>query len=111
MLEPTGLRVEQALTNLVDNALRHGAGRGAAVEARSNGADSELHVTDEGPGIPDEFIDHAFERFSRADGARGRGGTGLGLAVVEAIARAHGGAAHARNRPGGGADVWIELPG
>ena len=103
------LRVEQALTNLVDNALVHGRGP-VRMEARSNGADTELHVTDEGPGIPDEFIGHAFERFSRADGARGAGGTGLGLAVVEAVARAHGGAAHARNRPGGGADVWIELP-
>ncbi len=67
-------------------------------------------MTDEGPGIPEDFIDKAFERFSRADVARSRGGTGLGLAVVDSIARAHGGSAHARNRPEGGADVWIELP-
>jgi signal transduction histidine kinase len=103
------LRVEQALTNLVDNALVHGAGAIKLV-ARSNAGSIELHVTDEGPGIPVEFIDRAFERFSRPDGARADGGTGLGLAVVESIARAHDGSAHARNRPDGGADVWVELP-
>ncbi len=102
-------RIEQALTNLVDNALRHGDGpiRVWAVERE---ASVELHVTDRGPGFPDEFIGHAFERFSRADVARGRGGSGLGLAIVDAIARAHGGSAHAGVAPGGGADVWIELP-
>jgi signal transduction histidine kinase len=66
-------------------------------------------VEDRGPGFPPDFIDRAFERFSRADQARGGDGTGLGLAIVEAIARAHRGSAHAANR-GDGADVWIELP-
>ena len=103
------LRIEQALTNLVENALRHGAGP-VRLEVRRNGAAVELHVTDAGPGFPGEFIDRAFERFSRSDTARGRGGTGLGLAVVDSIARAHGGSAHARNRKEGGADVWIEIP-
>jgi two-component system OmpR family sensor kinase len=108
-LEADRQRVEQALTNLVENALRHGEGA-VRIEARPNGHVVELHVTDEGPGIPEDFIDRAFERFSRADVARQRGGTGLGLAVVDSIARAHGGSAHARNRPEGGADVWIALP-
>ena len=72
--------------------------------------DLELHVSRRGPGFPPEFLDRAFERFSRADPARGGDGTGLGLAIVEAIARAHGGSADAANRDGGGADVWIELP-
>jgi len=67
-------------------------------------------VRDDGPGFPPDFLDTAFERFTRADPARGRGGTGLGLAIVDVIARAHGGAAGARNRPTGGADVWISLP-
>jgi two-component system, OmpR family, sensor kinase len=103
------VRLEQALTSLVDNALRHGGGA-VRMWARPNGNAVELHVSDEGPGFPPEFIGHAFDRFSRADEARGRGGTGLGLAIVETIARAHGGAAHAANDPGGGADVWVELP-
>jgi two-component system, OmpR family, sensor kinase len=109
LLDADRPRVEQALTNLVDNALVHGSGA-VTLRARPNGDSVELHVTDEGPGIANEFIEHAFERFSRADGARAQGGNGLGLAVVDSIARAHAGSAHARNLPGGGADVWIELP-
>jgi two-component system, OmpR family, sensor kinase len=98
------IRLEQALVNLVDNALRYG-GDSITLTARS----SELHVTDDGPGFPPEFITRAFERFSRADAARGRGGAGLGLAIVRTIAEAHGGSAHAANREPG-ADVWLELP-
>ena len=66
---------------------------------------------DDGPGFPEEFLDRAFDRFSRADEARAAGGTGLGLSIVSLIAAAHGGGASAANRPGGGADVWISLPG
>ena len=101
-------RLEQALRNLVDNARRYGGGHVELAAERVNGS-VELHVCDEGPGFPPDFLDAAFERFTRADEARGRGGTGLGLAIVDAIARAHGGAAGARNRPTGGADVWISL--
>jgi heavy metal sensor kinase len=102
------LRMEQALGNVVDNALRHGAGpvRLAAVEG--DGA-VELRVSDRGEGFPPSFLAEAFERFTRADEARGRGGSGLGLAIVDAIARAHGGRAGARYREGG-AEVWVELP-
>jgi signal transduction histidine kinase len=71
----------------------------------------ELHVRDAGGGFPEELLPRAFERFSRADPARPRGGAGLGLAIVETIAGAHGGHAHAKNLPGGGADVWLDLPG
>ena len=74
------------------------------------GAHVELHVRDEGPGFPPTFIATAFERFTRADPARTRGGSGLGLSIVQVIARAHGGVARAANHPDGGADVWIELP-
>ncbi len=71
----------------------------------------ELHVTDHGPGMPAEFIDRAFERFTRVDAARGHaGGAGLGLSIVRMIAEAHGGAAHVRNRADGGTDVWVALP-
>jgi heavy metal sensor kinase len=88
--DPT--RLEQALGNLVDNALRHGAGA-VALSARADGDGVALTVADEGPGFDPEFAQRAFERFSRADAARSRGGTGLGLAIVRAIAEAHGGRA------------------
>jgi two-component system, OmpR family, sensor kinase len=103
------LRLEQALGNLVDNALRHGAG---AVRLESERRDGEvtLRVTDEGGGFPPSFLSQAFERFARADEARTRGATGLGLAIVDAVARAHGGTAKAANRDGGGAVVSLTLP-
>ena len=103
------VRLEQALTNLVENAIQHGGGE-ITVRASESDRDLQIHVEDRGPGFPPEFLDRAFERFSRADQARGGDGTGLGLAIVEAIARAHRGTAHAANRNGSGADVWIELP-
>jgi two-component system OmpR family sensor kinase len=103
------LRLQQALGNLVENALRYGNGTVRLAAGERDGR-VELHVTDEGEGFAAAFLPRAFERFSRADAARSRGGTGLGLAIVEAIASAHGGTAHAANAPGGGADVWISLP-
>ncbi|MGI9111186.1 MAG: HAMP domain-containing sensor histidine kinase, partial [Gaiellaceae bacterium] len=105
------LRLEQALGNLVENAFRHGRGavRLVALERPDR---VELHVEDDGPGFPPEFLAHAFERFARADEARGMSGAGLGLALVQAIATAHDGSAHALNRSAGGADVWLSaLPG
>jgi two-component system OmpR family sensor kinase len=101
-------RLEQALGNLVDNALEHGRG---TVQLSAEGGETivEIHVTDKGGGFPEGFLDRAFERFSRADEARGRGGSGLGLAIVDVVARAHGGTAGARNTPAG-ADVWLALP-
>jgi two-component system OmpR family sensor kinase len=102
------LRTEQALGNLVENALRHGRGRIALVARRQDGH-VELHVLDEGPGFSVDIIDHAFEPFRRADPARSGPGAGLGLAIVDVIAHAHGGTARAANRDGG-ADAWLELP-
>ncbi len=101
-------RIEQALANLVDNALTYGDGTVILSARRENGC-VELHVFDEGPGFPPDFLPRAFERFTRADEARTRGGTGLGLAIAAAVAGAHGGSAHAENIEGG-ADVWIALP-
>jgi two-component system, OmpR family, sensor kinase len=101
-------RIDQALSNMVDNALRYGNGC-VMVKAGEHNGNVELHVYDEGPGFPPEFLPRAFERFSRADPARSRGGTGLGLAIVRAIAEAHGGRVDAENRPGGGAHVWLTL--
>ncbi len=103
------LRLEQALTNLVDNALRHGRGE-IRLRAAAAGEAVRLHVEDGGSGLPPEFVERAFERFTRADSGRAGGGSGLGLAIVAAIAQAHRGSCGAASRPGGGADVWIELP-
>jgi two-component system OmpR family sensor kinase len=103
------MRLEQALGNLVDNALRHGSGVVRLSALDKNGR-VELHVADEGQGFPPDFLPHAFERFGRADEARTSGGAGLGLALAAAIAEAHRGSAHASNQAGGGADVWITLP-
>jgi two-component system, OmpR family, sensor kinase len=103
------LRLEQALGNLVDNALRHGAAPVRLSVTARNGS-VELHVRDEGPGFPPEFLPRAFERFSRPDEARSGHGAGLGLALAQAIAVAHGGSAGAANRAKRGADVWLAIP-
>jgi two-component system, OmpR family, sensor kinase len=103
------LRLEQAVGNLVDNALRHGEGR-IGIEAAGQDGSFELRVRDEGAGFPPEFVQHAFERFSRAEESRPRGGAGLGLAIVDAVARAHGGSVQAGNSTQGGAFVTIRIP-
>jgi two-component system, OmpR family, sensor kinase len=103
--DPTRLR--QALDNLVDNALRYGAGT-VRLSARAENGRVELHVRDEGAGFPSGFLPRAFDRFARGEGGR-TPGAGLGLAIVAAIAASHGGSAHAENAPDGGADVWLVL--
>jgi two-component system OmpR family sensor kinase len=100
--------LERALTNLIDNARRHGAPP-ITVSARAEGEFVALHVADHGGGFAPEYLPHAFERFTRPPGARSPG-AGLGLALVEAVARAHGGTAGAANA-NGGANVWLTLPG
>jgi signal transduction histidine kinase len=103
------LRLDQAIGSMVDNALRYGAGP-IEVSAIPNGKSVEIHVLDRGTGLGEEFLGRAFERFSRASGGNRDGGSGLGLAIVRTVARAHGGEAHAADRDGGGADVWLSLP-
>jgi two-component system, OmpR family, sensor kinase len=102
----------QAIDNLVSNALAHTPPDGSIdVRADLTGASIRLVVEDTGPGFPPGFAGRAFEPFTRAgpSPADGPGGAGLGLAVVDAIARAHGGRAWAQNRPGGGARVTVLL--
>jgi two-component system, OmpR family, sensor kinase len=106
VLDADRLRLEQALGNLVDNALRHGTGVIRLDAVERDGA-VDLHVRDEGPGLPPDFLPRAFERFSRADPARTSGGAGLGLALASAIAEAHGGSAQAA---GDRADIWLSIP-
>jgi signal transduction histidine kinase len=102
-------RLEQALGNLIENALRHGA-RTVLVAAERHNGRLELHVSDDGPGFPPGFLEIAFERFARPDSSRTAPGAGLGLSIVRSIARAHGGEAHASNRAEGGAHVWLSIP-
>jgi hypothetical protein len=107
-------RIRQAVDNLLGNALRF-APRGSVIvlAARAAGPDLDIEVSDDGPGFPAGFLPRAFERFARPDSGRSRddGGAGLGLAIVRAIAAAHGGFATAGNKPGGGAVVRLHLPG
>ncbi len=106
VLEADPLRLRQALANLVDNALRHGEGE-VVLCARGAGGETELEVSDSGGGFGD-LSDDVFERFVRGDAARTSGGAGLGLAIVRAVAEAHGGTAAAA--PGSGASVCLRLP-
>jgi two-component system OmpR family sensor kinase len=109
ILEADRLRLDQAIGSMVDNALRYGAGAIGLV-ASEEGESVEIHVVDRGEGFSEEFLGRAFERFSRAPASSRDGGSGLGLAIARTVARAHGGDAHAANRPSGGADVWLTLP-
>jgi two-component system, OmpR family, sensor kinase len=103
------MRLDQALGNMLDNALRYGSGP-VVLTAVSRDGSVELHVMDCGPGFAEDFLGRAFERFSRADASKRDGGSGLGLSIVASIARAHRGEAQVANREGGGADVWLVLP-
>jgi two-component system osmolarity sensor histidine kinase EnvZ len=104
---PTALR--RAVTNLVNNALRHG-GTPIEVQARREGDMLAIEVLDRGPGIPESQIERLKQPFTRLNEARGaEGGAGLGLAIVDRIARAHGGALDFRPREGGGLIARLEL--
>lgn len=96
--------LELALANLVSNALRYGEGT-VRLSATETPACTVLAVSDEGRGFPAEFVDRAFDRFTRADTSRTSRGTGLGLALVHAVAQAHGGTTSIA-----GARVSLHLP-
>jgi len=113
-----GDRLEQVLTNLLENAIRH-TPAGAAIRlladrtAGRHGDEIRLVVEDEGQGIPQEDLPYIFERFYKADKARKRdrnGGTGLGLAIVKNLVEAHGGAIAVSSEPGRGTSFTITLP-
>lgn len=110
-LEPTvvrgpGDRIERAVGNLLDNA-RKWSPEGAEVEVELR--DGVLSVRDCGPGFAQEDVPHVFDRFYRADGAKGMPGSGLGLAIVRQAAEACGGWARAVNTPGGGAELSVSF--
>ena len=106
--------LEQALVNLLDNALKYGGevASEVVVSARRDGDQLVVAVRDDGRGIAAEHLPRLFERFYRVDRARSRdlGGTGLGLAIVKHIAQAHGGEAHVASVPGERTVFTITLP-
>lgn len=103
------LALRRAISNLIDNALRH-AGGPVEVEARMDGGRVIIEVLDRGPGVPAAEAERLKQPFTRLDPARsGRGGAGLGLAIVERVARAHGGQFELTPRPGGGLAARLTL--
>ena len=107
-------RVHQVVSNLVDNALRHGPpGRPVEVTASRDGASVRIEVRDHGPGIPPEEAARVFDRFYRLDAARTQldGGAGLGLSIVKWIVDLHGGTIRAeRGDDGAGCRMVVTLP-
>ncbi|MBB6635438.1 HAMP domain-containing sensor histidine kinase [Cohnella thailandensis] len=119
--EADGDRLEQVLTNLMDNAIRHTPPQAsirlnAELVRDKRGNEVRITVSDEGQGIPAEDLPYIFERFYKADKARkrdsngGSGGTGLGLAIVRNIVEAHGGRIEAASEVGKGTTFTIHLP-
>ncbi|MEK7437986.1 MAG: ATP-binding protein [Pseudomonadota bacterium] len=105
---PLGLR--RCLGNLVGNAIRYGGRATIKLEDAANLL--TIRVLDDGPGIPEEELEQAFEPFFRGEASRSRetGGSGLGLGIARNIARAHGGDLVLRNRPEGGLEAILTLP-
>ncbi|HXF74404.1 MAG TPA: HAMP domain-containing sensor histidine kinase, partial [Actinomycetota bacterium] len=113
VVEGDASRLRQVADNLISNACVH-TPPGTPVRVRVEGVDgwAELSVEDEGPGVPPEHAPRIFERFYRVEPSRSRahGGAGLGLAIVAAVARAHGGTVEHEPLPGGGARFRVRLP-
>lgn len=98
------------MRNLISNAVLYG--KQATVSVEQNAGRFNICIDDNGPGIPPAEIESMFEPFARAEKARNRatGGTGLGLTIARAIARAHGGDIKLENRSEGGLRAILELP-
>jgi signal transduction histidine kinase len=106
-------RIRQVLVNLLTNANEYcPEGANIGVKARRAGAEVEIDVIDDGPGIPEQQLEHIFERFSRGDAGETQrvGGTGLGLAISKSLIELHGGTIGAESTPGEGSIFRIRLP-
>lgn len=106
-------RLEQLLTNLVSNAIKHSPeGERVELSARQDGSNIRIEVRDRGHGVPLGFREKIFGKFAMADASdsRSKGGTGLGLSIVREIARRHGGDVGYSDRPGGGTIFHVDLP-
>lgn len=108
-VEADPAQLEHALSNLLENGVRHSAGEPLAIRAHAQGSRLVLRITDRGPGIAAEDITRIFEPFYRGKGAAG-GGSGLGLAIAKGLIEANGGRLWVRSLPGQGATFGIDLP-
>jgi PAS domain S-box-containing protein len=104
------LRVDQAVTNLISNAIKYGEGRPIDAAVLQEGDRALFRVRDHGIGIESDQLDRIFGRFERAVSERAYGGLGLGLYIVRRFAEAHGGAVRVDSRPGEGSTFTLELP-
>ena len=104
--------IYQLLTNLITNAVRYGSGpdKNIVVGAEERGSLYRLFVRDHGPGIPRAEREHVFTVFYRIKGNKPQG-TGIGLAIVQKVARYYSGRAFVEETSGGGATFWVELEG
>ena len=109
LLKLQALAIQRLLTNLIDNALRHG-GDAVEIETASDRAGVRLSVLDRGPGIPAADAERTLQPFTRLNEARSTPGSGLGLAIVDRIAKMHGGSVNLLAREGGGLEARVEFP-
>jgi signal transduction histidine kinase len=103
-------RLDEAIGNVISNAIKYGAGKPIDIELKSKANKATLVVQDRGIGIPEEDLSRVFGRFERTSLSHNYGGLGLGLYIANQVIEQHEGSIRAENRSGGGARIVIELP-
>ena len=111
-MQGDSMRLEQIVVNLVENAIKYTDEGSVSVSVSDEGEWAVFTVKDTGIGIPEESIEHLFERFYRVDKARSRstGGTGLGLSITEKLINLHGGSIEVKSKLGEGSTFTVQLP-
>jgi signal transduction histidine kinase len=105
-----GFRLDEAIGNVISNAIKYGAGKPIDVELKANDGKATVVVQDRGIGIPVEDLSRIFGRFERTTISHNYGGLGLGLYIAKQVIEQHDGSIRAESRSGGGARIVIELP-